>query len=283
MGRHICVAGFASLSREWANELPDSVELWAMNEGHYHLKRPASRWFQVHPKNWRAQPVGIKAYATVGTCSTCGWGDTGTPDKEESVKRVHQMTQNHANKNPEHDVEFGTVRMHKNGYGRPPHHLKWLKNCGIPVYQQKVDPRIPTSVKFPLEEIRKKYGYEWVGGHQRPYLTSSAAYMIALAVYEHDLGDTVDTLYIAGIELAIGTEYFHQRPCVEHWLGIAVGRGIKLAPSPYGTAILQGAIYAVENSEPLFPDSMMGTPLTVPENAKIASVLEDEDGNAIGL
>lgn len=253
-----------------------------MNEAHYYLTRPASRWFQIHPKNWNAQPVGIKAYSRVAHCE-CGWGVNGSPEKQEDIEAVQRAAQSHANKFPEHVVHAGTVRMRKNGYGRPPHHLKWLQNCGIPVYMHKVDKRVPTSVEYPYDEIVERYGSVWANGKKRPYLTSSAAYMLALVVLEHDRGQTVDKLYLAGIELAIGTEYFHQRPCVEHWLGIMKGKGIEVVQSPYGTSLLTGPIYAREHTQSLFPESLKAMEFTLPANAPLASVKEDEDGDPIGL
>lgn len=281
--REVCISGFASLSREWANELPESVEVWAMNEAHYYLKRKASRWFQLHPKNWRAAPAGVKAYSAMAFCGTCGWGENGRADVQAEIDTVKEKAEAHFAKNPDHDVEAGTVRVRKNGYGRTPNHLKWLKQCGVPVYQMKIDDRIPTSVKYPYDEIVERYGHAWITNEKRPYLTSTVAYMLALALYEHENGMPIDKLYLAGVELAIGTEYFDQRPCVEYWIGRLEEAGIEYVPSPYGQSILNGPIYAREHSSPLNPKSM-GTPVGVPGvEMPVVSMLEDEDGNAVGF
>ena len=53
MGRRICLVGFSELSRTWANEQPDDVEIWGLNETHQFLKR-CDRYFQIHPRNWNA-------------------------------------------------------------------------------------------------------------------------------------------------------------------------------------------------------------------------------------
>jgi len=254
-----------------------------MNEAHYYLRRPASRWFQLHPRNWRATAPGIKAYSALAFCDTCGWGENGRADLQPQIDEVNRKAQAHADKYPDHDVEAGTVRVRKNGYGRTPNHLKWLKRCGIPVYQMKVDERIPTSTLYPYDEIVERYGHAWITNVKRPYLTSSAAFMLALALYEHDNGDTIDRLYLAGVELAIGTEYFDQRPCVEYWIGRLEQAGIEYVPSPYGQSILNGPIYAVEHSSPLDPKSM-GEAVGIPgQPMPVVSVTEDEDGNAVGF
>ncbi len=80
-----------------------------MNEAHTYLKRKASRWFQIHPRNWNE--AKSKEY---------GWPT---------------------------DV-----------YGRPPQHIELLQKLSVPVMMQEVDERIPTSVKYPLDEIKERYG-----------------------------------------------------------------------------------------------------------------------------
>ncbi len=60
------------------------------------------------------------------------------------------------------------------------------------------------------------------------------------------------------------------------------GAGIEYIPSPYGSSILSGPIYAIDHMAPLKPESM-GTPITVATPDTYAAVQEDEDGNPIGL
>lgn len=90
--------------------------------------------------------------------------------------------------------------------GGPEAHVSWLAGCGIPVYMNKVDPQISTSVAFPFHEIGSTYRHYW---------TSTVAYMLSLAAYEQ-----VDEVHLWGIEMAGGTEFEHQRPCTEYWLGV---------------------------------------------------------------
>ena len=53
--------------------------------------------------------------------------------------------------------------------------------------------------------------------------------------------------------MAIGTEYVHQRPCLEWYLGIARGLGIKVhLPTKWGSPVLQGPIYAIDTAAPIF-------------------------------
>jgi hypothetical protein len=55
MTRSICIVGYAQETRELANNLPTSVELWGMNVNHKFMKR-WDRWFQLHPPVWKGRP-----------------------------------------------------------------------------------------------------------------------------------------------------------------------------------------------------------------------------------
>lgn len=69
---------------------------------------------------------------------------------------------------------------------------------------------------FPYSECRDLIG--------RDYFTSSPACMLAYAILR---GYTDISIY--GVDMAIDDhEYFMQRPCMEGWLGFAIGRGIKV-------------------------------------------------------
>ena len=215
-----------------------------MNEAHTYLKRKASRWFQIHPRNWNE--AKSKEY---------GWPT---------------------------DV-----------YGRPPQHIELLQKLSVPVMMQEVDERIPTSVKYPLDEIKERYGMEWVAGEKRNYLTSTAAWMIAYAILEHDRykeahprgkKGLVKAIHLSGIELAIGTEYFDQRPCVEFWCGVAKGKGIEIALPQTGASILTAPVYAIDHLDSLHPESMTGATYSfnAEQSVPFVAVIEDEEGNAVG-
>jgi hypothetical protein len=91
-------------------------------------------------------------------------------------------------------------------------HFKWLSEAPIPIYMVDRVPGIPNSVRYPIERV--------MHGHL-DYFTSTVAFGIALAIEEgfKEIG-------LWGIDLIVGTEYFHQKPCAEFWLGVAHGKGI---------------------------------------------------------
>lgn len=98
-----------------------------------------------------------------------------------------------------------------------------LTRLGCPVYMINTDPKVPTSVRFPLERLKRT----------RKYFTSTAAYMVALAILE---GFEEISLY--GIDCTIGGEYEYQKPCLEWWLGQAEGAGIRVG-IPKTSALLK--------------------------------------------
>ena len=112
----------------------------------------------------------------------------------------------------------------------------FLNSFNGPVYMDAVHPDYPKSVRYPLEEIIQDLGYD--------YFTSSIAYLIALAIFER-----FDEMILVGIEMVFGTEYVHERPCVEFWLGVAHARGIELR-MPEGSTLLRGPLYGRQVSIP---------------------------------
>jgi hypothetical protein len=212
MGRRICLVGYSPKNRDWGNEQDDDVEIWTITEAAKFLLR-ADRHFQVHDRQWR----DVEHYA-----------------KAKKKKGVF---------------------IAPNTFGRGPQAIDMMQKLTVPLYMNFPEPEFPTAVKFPLRAVANRYGKLWFGKRQ-PYLTSTIAYMAALALLEHDRARSkkkqVDEILLAGIELSQGTEYYDQRPCFEYYLGIAVGRGIKVTLPPserYGSSILGAPVYPLE--EPL--------------------------------
>jgi hypothetical protein len=92
-----------------------------------------------------------------------------------------------------------------------------LANLKIPMVVGRNFPIAQDHIKiFPFEDVERLYG--------QTYLTSSSAYMMALALLE---GATDIAIY--GVDMAVDDhEYFWQRPCMEAWIGFAKGRGVNI-------------------------------------------------------
>ena len=108
---------------------------------------------------------------------------------------------------------------------RDPDYLSWLATCPIPVYMIDIRDDVPNSVRYPIEEAIKYVG--------RDYFMSSVAFMMALAGMEG-----FEEIHLYGINLAIGDEYFYEKPNCEWMIGLLQGRGIKFYV-PTASALLK--------------------------------------------
>ena len=106
----------------------------------------------------------------------------------------------------------------------------------FPIYMQKKEPDIPSSVEFPKEEIMRVFGR---------YFTNSISWEIALAIYEG-----FGTIYLYGVDMAQDSEYSFERPSVEYFLGWARGRGINLVIPEKSDLLKTLYLYPFEDSAP---------------------------------
>ena len=106
---------------------------------------------------------------------------------------------------------------------------EWLTQPhDFPIYMQEVDPAIPSSARYPYDEIVEDIFTPLKRGVEiNPYFTSSVSFMLAHAIYER-----VDRIEIYGIEMATGTEYAYQKPGGEFMIGAAIARGIEVVLHP---------------------------------------------------
>ena len=83
------------------------------------------------------------------------------------------------------------------------------------------DPEIPNSKRYPVEKIAEASG--------RTYFTSTFAYQLGLAWYEHAaLGRPIERVRMLGVNLTSMDEYIHQKACVEYWLGRLAEAGVAI-------------------------------------------------------
>ncbi len=168
----VALVGFASSSRELANTLPASVEIWGCNQLYRtgFLKR-ADRWFELHSRTLY---------------------DTALEAR------------------------------------RPADYIRWLSAFDGPVYLLEPQPDIRGSVRYPIEEVIADVG---------DYLTSSMAYMLALAIHER-----AEVIHAYGVDMATKGEYAEQRAGFEYLLGLARGRGIRIV-LPTACPLLRAPLY----------------------------------------
>ena len=111
----------------------------------------------------------------------------------------------------------------------------WLNQRGPTAVLRAPHPDCPDASVYPIDTVLEAFPDR--------YFTNTVSYMIALALLEG-----CDELGLWGIDMAlsgtgIADEYGVQRPSVEFYLGIAVGRGIRVHLPPETTLLKCRKLY----------------------------------------
>lgn len=172
----------------------------------------------------------MKKVALVG--SAAGWQDAPYHDPSYeiwSLNNVYNKIRSHPNGRWTRWFD-----IHDNVKDRQKHRQQ-LAKLGCPVYVFQEYPDIPNSVLYPLEEIKREF---FRNVNRKQFFTSSIPYMIALAIYEG-----YDEISLYGINQALKTEYAKHLPCTDFWLGVAVGRGIKVEVQKHSNVLNPEVLY----------------------------------------
>lgn len=117
--------------------------------------------------------------------------------------------------------------------------LVWLATAPCPVYMQQTWPDLPSSVAYPIDRMKARYT---LSGCDQPYFTSTASYMLALAIEQG-----YEAIEVYGVDMAHDTEYGHQRPSCEFFLGVAVGQGITVRVHRHADLLKTAFLYGYED------------------------------------
>jgi len=131
--------------------------------------------------------------------------------------------------------------------GLPPDTIEDINNLvtkicnerGLPVYCTRKFDDIPSSLEYPLNEVRQFFGTDYFG--------NSLDYMIALAIYQG-----YDVINTYGLNMSQGSKYIYEKPSTTFWLGIALGRGIEVhlyGPNCELLKTMDGKMYAYRNEQ----------------------------------
>ena len=91
---------------------------------------------------------------------------------------------------------------------------------------------------YPLKKIIKEFGTD--------FFSNSVCYAIALAIHE---GATAISLYGVNHSRWNKIEYIRQKPAVDFWIGMAIGRGVKVniyGPMSEICKLYNGKLYGYE-------------------------------------
>ena len=142
-----------------------------------------------------------------------------------------------------HDLDEGKKRW-------LPDFWIWLAtDHGRPIYLRAPHPHVPHGIVYPRAEIVKRFG---------TYFNNSISLMLAIAINEivpqgkfHVFGEG-HRIALFGVDMAChgegGTsEYAHQRPSCEFFLGIACGAGINIELPPQTDLLTCDRIYGLDS------------------------------------
>ena len=123
-------------------------------------------------------------------------------------------------------------------------HWEWLQQeHPFPIYMQMVYDNVPSSKKYPLQEIQKELvNVERGESSIKSLFSSSFNYQMALALY---LG--YERIEIYGVSMTGGEDYAHQREAMAYWIGKADGMGAEVW-LPEQCSLLVQPLYAYEGS-----------------------------------
>lgn len=117
-------------------------------------------------------------------------------------------------------------------------HLAWLKSCPLPILMQDHYEEIPSSIKYPKDEIMERY---------RNYFESTFSWMFTLAM---EMG--YEEIQVFGVHVSADSEYVLQRPNVEYLLGLAEGRGISVYVPPEADILQSRVIYGYQDKKGIY-------------------------------
>lgn len=123
-------------------------------------------------------------------------------------------------------------------------YMQGIDGLKCPVYMQRKWKNIEESRLFPFKPIMTLYG---------SYFGCSFAWMLAHALYEHEMGnkaDKVESIALYGVNLG-GIEYYYQRPSTEYMIGRLRGKGIAIYISESSTVCKAPYVYALDE-DPVF-------------------------------
>jgi hypothetical protein len=101
--------------------------------------------------------------------------------------------------------------------------------------------KIPHSKAYPLDEVSEYFGTS--------YFASTIEYAMAYAMWKHREPGIMN-LY--GVNMTVKQEYIDQKPGVEFWVGMAMGRGWKVNLQKGHTSILKtrnGLLYGYNSKQ----------------------------------
>ena len=124
----------------------------------------------------------------------------------------------------------------------------------------------PQATIYPIDKVLKFFNIK--------YFNNTIAYMVALAIVENP---DLEELALFGVDMAADTEYAHQRPCTEFYLGYAAARGVAILIPNICPILKSTHLYGIED----IPSHAMGIKSRLKEAKELSGKYSKERENAI--
>lgn len=152
------------------------------------------------------------------------------------------------------------------GFSRWPHDFQdWLRaDHNMPLYIHGRHPQIPHALEFPYQEIERLFREKGFAGYR--YFNNSISWFMAFALWERLTNKTpLQEVALYGVDMAQhglsfktsgemgSSEYAHQRPSCEYWIGLLEGHGIKVTKPPQSDLLTVDRRYAIDSCGSMGP------------------------------
>lgn len=117
------------------------------------------------------------------------------------------------------DVRIQEIRA-KGGNKKIAAMLEWMKTHPGPIYTSRTHEDYPGLVAYPLADV--------LNAVKRPYINNTVAAAVCYALHMKEPAVTELTLFGADFTYPDKRWAERGRACVEHWLGVAAARGIRI-------------------------------------------------------
>lgn len=101
-----------------------------------------------------------------------------------------------------------------------PDYFAWLQNAHFPIYTFEDAADLPSLVRYPRDEVIGEYGPE--------FLSSSIAWMLALALRCAEANEGLKEVAIYGVDMCSDDEYDHQKPGCWFFTKMLERQGVKV-------------------------------------------------------
>ena len=186
-----------------------------------------------HPKSWRDRLPKQKRIAIVGkapdTIKTAPWNDPSW-----QIWILNDMAV--MGEAPRWDVCF---EVHPDLHAKPKPHVEWLsKSHGKPIFTFGQVAGVPDSLPLPVDEITGAMGR---------YINNTVSWMLAAAILAEP-----EEIGVWGVNMEVDGEYKHQKGSCEFFVGVGLGRGIRMTIPKACSLMKCPALYGIEEN-PLYP------------------------------